>query len=297
MKNIFDCIVVGAGPAGANAALVLGRARLSVLLLDDNTNRNKVTHESHGFITNDSLSPSEIRSKALSDLAKYPSILVKQSTVKSIEDNKSIFVVKTSSDTYHAKRIILATGYRETLPEIPNLKNLYGSKFFNCVFCDGWEQRDKPLAVISETSDKTLHLVKMVKHWSNDLIVFTNGNSLDIQDKKLLLDRKIVTDESPILSLQELNNNIIVQTEKMTYTVSGGFVVPVLSLRLDFLSSIKLNTTNSGLLEINDNNETSHKYIYAAGDLHTFETQLVHAASSGSRVASNIVREIAFENF
>ncbi|EOT29282.1 FAD-dependent oxidoreductase [Enterococcus saccharolyticus] len=71
---LYDCIVVGGGPAGANAALVLGRAKLNVLLIDDDQARNKVTHESHGFITNDRLSPTEIKKRAFNDLLKYPTI-------------------------------------------------------------------------------------------------------------------------------------------------------------------------------------------------------------------------------
>lgn len=294
---IYDCVIVGGGPAGANAALVLGRAKLSVLLIDNNSGRNRVTHESHGFITNDSLAPQVIREKSFLDLNKYPTIEILESTVLSITDNKPIFEIQTIDSVYSAKKIILATGYQEILPNISGLTKLYGTDFFNCVFCDGWELRNQKLAVISENPEKVIDLTTMVNHWSKDLTVFTNGYNIQETNKNLLRNKGFVIDESPILSLEKNVDLVEIITDLNTYQVYGGFVSPTLTLQLDFLSSIELEISKNGLLWINESGETSYKNIYAAGDLHTIGGQLVHAASAGSKVASSIVREIAFEEF
>lgn len=98
----YVCIIVGDGPAGLSAALVLGRAKLNVLIIDNKNPRNQITHESHGFITNDSLSPLTIREKGKNDLAKYQNIHYLENTVEGITDQETYFAVKTVKNLYEA---------------------------------------------------------------------------------------------------------------------------------------------------------------------------------------------------
>lgn len=296
---MIDILVIGGGPGGASAALVLGRSKLSVLVIDDNSARNIVTHESHGFITNDKSSPEIIKERATNDLKNYPTIDLKNELVLHVSNKEGIFTVKTNKSIYNAKRVILASGYREDFPLIKGLSTVYGKKIFNCVFCDGWELREKPLAVISDNTESLLHFVTMVSHWSKDIIIFTNGNKVNDSEMAVFKNKNIVVDSSIIHEVRTTNDNsqVLIQTTRNDYKVLGGFISPKLIPRLEFLDISDLEKNQSGELKISTNGETSIKNLYVVGDLQMNNGQLVHAASSGSRTAASIVHEIAYSSF
>ena len=109
---ILDCAVIGGGPAGLNAALVLGRSRRKTILFDDNKPRNKVTSESHGFITRDGINPQELKSIAQEELSSYHDVRIEKQRVHRINKENSLFKVETENGkVYSAKKIILATGF------------------------------------------------------------------------------------------------------------------------------------------------------------------------------------------
>src|SRR5690606_33431737 len=141
---LFDCAIIGGGPAGLNAALVLGRARRHILLFDNNNPRNAVTQESHGFITRDGIKPTEFRKIAHKEISRYPSVKFKKKQITSVVKNDSLFELRTSeNEIYQAKSIIIATGLKERIPEVDKFSDYYGKSLFNCPYCDGWELRDK----------------------------------------------------------------------------------------------------------------------------------------------------------
>src|SRR6185503_11902164 len=114
---LFDCAIIGGGPAGLNAALILGRARRNVILLDNNNPRNAVTQESHGFITRDGIKPKEFREIAHRDIAKYPSVIYEKIEIFSITKKDQLFELVTSNnELYQSKAIIISTGLKDVLP-------------------------------------------------------------------------------------------------------------------------------------------------------------------------------------
>ncbi|MER2000879.1 MAG: NAD(P)/FAD-dependent oxidoreductase, partial [Lysinibacillus sp.] len=141
--NFFDCIVIGGGPAGLSASITLGRAKRNIALFDDGTNRNRVTQQSHGFITRDGIKPQRFKELGLKELENYPSVSYFYTTVTDIikEMGKDRFIVKTKElQEFVTEKIILATGIQEIFC-IPSIKNFYGKSLFSCPYCDGWEQR------------------------------------------------------------------------------------------------------------------------------------------------------------
>src|SRR5690625_3530017 len=172
---ILDCAVIGGGPAGLNAALVLGRSRRKTILFDDNKPRHTVTSESHGLITRDGMNPPELKRIAQEELSNYPDVRTEKQRAHRINKENSLFKVETENGkVYSAKKIILATGFQEVLPDIPQVKDFYGKSLFNCPFCDGWELRDRPLAVVADYS-KAINFEILVSFLNYDLYIFSYG--------------------------------------------------------------------------------------------------------------------------
>ena len=190
---LFDCAIIGGGPAGLNAVLILVRARRNVILLDNNTPRNAVTQESHGFITRDGIKPKEFREIAHKELGRYPSIIFAKrevtSVIKNNKNGKPSFELLTSEndERYQSKTIIIATGLKDVLPNIENISDYYGKSLFHCPYCDGYELQDKPLVVIIGEQVQGFHFIQTTYNWSKDLIVCTNGEAFQILRKKLCL--------------------------------------------------------------------------------------------------------------
>ncbi|WP_260682090.1 NAD(P)/FAD-dependent oxidoreductase [Alkalicoccobacillus porphyridii] len=301
MKKIYDCAIIGGGPAGLNAGLVLGRAKRNVILFDDNTNRNQVTRESHGFITRDGASPAEFREIGRKELLSYPSVQLANKRITSIEEttDQKYFVLTTlDEDIFYAEKIILACGIKEELPPINGVETFYGTSLFNCPYCDGWELRDQPLIVISD-SIHSVHLSKLVYNWSNDLVLATNGLKLDVKEKAVLEEKGIKVIEDSIKELRgnsgQLEQVEFVNSQRINRT--GGFVAP--NFQLNPLREIlRLDITDEGSLVIDELGRTSRKHVYAAGDAVDFRfSQLISSAASGSKAAAAVNADLTSERF
>ncbi|MBP1178004.1 MULTISPECIES: NAD(P)/FAD-dependent oxidoreductase [Paenibacillus] len=298
---LYDCAIIGGGPAGLNAALVLGRARRNVALIDNNRPRNAVTHASHGFITRDGVTPAEFRRVAYEEVLRYPSVHHLQTEVVSITKNESGFEVLDSSGLrVQARKLILATGVKEIFPEIEGFYPLYGKSLFNCPYCDGWELRDQPLVLVSESA-AIYHTAKLLLNWSKDLIVCTNGHaSLSEEQKERLQSKGIVVMEQPVSAFIGHNG----QLEHVRFTDGtqvprvGGFVSPQFVQSTPFGERLGCERTESGGIKTDEAGRTSIPGVYAAGDSSYFmPSQLIFAAADGSRTAASVNMDLTEEDF
>lgn len=298
---ILDCVVIGGGPAGLNAALVLGRSRRKTILFDDNKPRNAVVSESHGFITRDGIDPKEFKRVAHKELSKYPDVRIEKQRVHRINKENTLFQVETENrEVYSAKKIILATGFKEVLPDIPRVKEFYGKSLFSCPFCDGWELRDRALAVIAN-DQRALHMAKMVSNWTNDLIIFTNGNKiLSLEEQELLKsygirinEKKIATfiGEDGILNKIQLDDGTIVHRE-------GGFITTEWKQAASFDSTLKYTFNEHGGIETDSRQRTNTEGVFACGDTRIAgPSQLIIAAAEGSMAALSVIGALIEEKF
>jgi thioredoxin reductase len=298
---IYDVAIVGGGPAGLNAALVLGRARKNVVLIDNNEPRNKVTHASHGFITRDGIEPAEFRRIALEEVLSYPTVQHRQKEVTDIQRSDKVFTISTSDgEQMQASKVILSAGLKEILPEIDGIRDFYGKSIFQCPFCDGWELRDQPLVVISDMPS-VMHKVKLLLHWSNDLVVCTNGSDvLTDEQREQLESRGIPVIQTPISTLSGQNGLL----EKVHFTDgsfierSGGFIDPIQLPKAAFQESLGYQTTSNGGIEISEMGKTTVEGVYAGGDsAYVMPSQLIYAAASGSKAAMAVMADLTEENW
>ncbi|WP_339205557.1 NAD(P)/FAD-dependent oxidoreductase [Paenibacillus sp. FSL K6-3182] len=297
----LDCAIIGGGPAGLNAALVLGRSRRVVIVFDHNKPRNAVTHESHGFITRDGIEPRELRRLAHADIARYPSVTIKPDKVTEVQRSEMGFHLMTSNGViYHARTLILAAGLKESLPAIPGIRDFYGRSLFSCPYCDGWELRDQPLVVISEGSN-IFNLAKTVFNWSRNVVVCTNGmNSLSSQQIGQLGQRGIQVTQQKIKALHGENGRLhrIVFANNTEIERTGGFVTPSWGQAAHFGEALGCAMTQAGGFVTDDYGRTSIRGIYAAGDSSIIvPAQLVVAAGEGSKAAIGVNTDLSHQDF
>jgi thioredoxin reductase len=300
---LFDCAIIGGGPAGLNAALILGRARRNVILFDDNNPRNAVTQESHGFITRDGIKPKEFREIAHEEIGRYPSVVYAKREVTSVIKNKPLFEVVTSenNERYQSKTIIISTGLRDVLPRIDNISDYYGRSLFHCPYCDGWELRDKPLVVIIGEQVQGFHFIQTIYNWSKDLIVCTNGEAFQNSERKGLLQRKgIKIIENKIKNFVGKNGQMekIIFENGESVSRKGGFVMPNLIQSSDFGKQLGCEYNSLGGIAIDSFGRTNIQGIYAAGDASVIApAQLIIAAAEGVRAAAGVNMDLTQKEF
>ncbi|WP_028608463.1 NAD(P)/FAD-dependent oxidoreductase [Paenibacillus harenae] len=297
----LDCAIIGGGPAGLNAALVLGRSRRVVILFDNNRPRNAVTRHSHGFITRDGIEPREFRRLAHENLASYPSVTVKPDRVVAITPGQPGFMLRTGNGViYRSRTVILAAGLKETLPQVPGISGYYGKSLFSCPYCDGWELRDKPLAVISESAH-AFHSAKIIYNWSKDILVCTNGaNSLGADQIRQLARKGIRVNPKRIQALVGENGMLsrIAFADGEEVRREGGFISPLWEQGAAFGEALGCAMTQAGGFVTDDYGRTSVNGIYAAGDSSLIApSQLVIAAGEGSKAAIGVNTDLTNQDF
>lgn len=173
----YDVAIVGGGPAGLSAALVLGRARRSVIVFDDGRPRNARSHRLGGLLSRDGIAPLEFLRLGREELGRYSSIHMRSARVVDARRTKVGFELTTADGQSHvSRRLVLATGVADELPSVEGLEALYGKSVFHCPYCDGWEVRDQPLAVIGWDDEHGGGLALELFQWSRDVVLCLDGS-------------------------------------------------------------------------------------------------------------------------
>ena len=173
---MYDVIIVGGGPAGLSAALMLGRSRRRVLVCDTGRPRNAASRAMHGFLSRDGMAPQEFLAIARDQLSQYDTVEVRRAEVveAACRPDARFHVALADGSRLTARKLLIATGVVDNLPQIPGFAELYGRSVFHCPYCDGWEVRDRPLAVYGRGA-RGLGLSLELTGWSRDLVLCTDG--------------------------------------------------------------------------------------------------------------------------
>jgi thioredoxin reductase len=290
-KQQLDVVIIGGGPAGLNAALVLGRARKNVAVIDEGRPRNAVTRKSHGFITRDGISPSEFRQIAKEEISAYPSVFFVADTAISITGMDGHFQITTAlGDTFVSKKLLFAIGMKDRPLDIPGLMEVYGKSAFVCPYCDGWELRDEPLVIINK-GEILMHFAPLISGWTDRFTICTNGPDelSDAQREELKLHQVPIFD-SPIQHIDS-NDGIVRQVvleDGTTIPCRGIFFKPDLVMGSDLPQAIGCEIGELGTVVIDNMGKTNVPGVYSAGDATTLMHQVITAASMGVMAAAAI---------
>jgi thioredoxin reductase len=304
-EKVADVVIIGGGPAGLNAALVLGRARRSVIVFDDQKPRNLPVSASHGFFTRDGASPAELRRIGREQLKAYPSISFVPARVTDVVKTHDQFQVFSDiNKVIWAKKILFATGLKEKLPDIKGLKELYGKSVFPCPYCDGWELRDQPLAILAK-EQHALHLSQVLTGWSRDLVICSNGPSgLNKAERSRLQRLNISIMENRISHLQAEGDQLkaIVFQNGQQIQRKAIFLNTHLQQATTLPKKLGCSVSYHERLQMeffhtNEWNETNVPGVFVAGDAMKLAlAQIGIAAADGSTAAIGINNQLIFEN-
>ena len=298
--GVIDVIIVGAGPAGLSAALILGRCRRSVIVFDTGVPRNAPSQALHGYLTRDGISPRELLRIGRAELAQYNTVAIRDAEVVSAECQRDarFGVTLASGERITSRKLLLATGVVDNLPEIDGFRECYGRSVFHCPYCDGWEVRDQPIAIYGQ-GERGVGLSLELTAWSRDLVLCTNGPAdIDDEGRARLTKNGIAVREDRIARLEADEGRL----ESVTF-VDGSR----LSRRALFFTTGQ--NQRSGLLgqlgcEFNDKGtvrtgkyETTHlRGLYVAGDASRAVQWVVVAAAEGAEAAYAINTDLLKED-
>lgn len=296
-----EVVVIGAGPAGASAALTLARMGRHVHVLDDNRGRNASAAKVNGYLTQPDVTPREFRERALNHLADFPHVKISSTTAKSIHrTGEDISTVATTGGEVAARRVVLATGIEDSF-DISGAAELQGRGVYQCPYCHGWEMRGKEV-IISGNGHSAATTALSLRNVASRISIFGEGE-IEVPEAfaKALQSVDVEYIDDPITHVTYDDSHGILAT-----TVTGTQVAAHAlfgNARTNQRSAIPrllgCTLTPEGRVLVDRAGKTSVEAVYAAGDMaavrdeHT-EAKVAVAAASGTRVGIAVNLNLAF---
>ena len=296
--DVYDCIIVGGGPAGLNAGVVLGRCQRKVLLFDTAEYRNRYSHGMHNYLTRDDIKPAAFIEMSRKEIDKYGVTLINQKVIKARKNEDGVFVVKDDQgQVYYSRKLLIATGLKDPLPEVEGFEEMYGNSVFHCPYCDGWEVRNKRLGVYAKNKNG-FDLAIGLLAWSNQVAIFTDGvNKFKKHEREELAANGVETNHLPVLKLQGTNGMIekIIFRNGTDYSLDALFFVNGFFQQCDLAETFDCEMSKHGKVLTNHFQQTRTPGLYVAGDADKDMHFVVIAAAEGAKAGVIINKELQKE--
>lgn len=288
----YDVVIVGGGPAGLSAALVLGRARRRVLVVDAGAPRNAPAAHMQGFLSRDGTPPAELLRLGRADVCRYGVELVSD---RVIDATVGFALQLASGRAIQGRHVLLATGAADELPEeIDGARDRWGRDFLHCPYCHGWEVRDRPVGVLA-TGPGSVEHAHLLRQWTDDVLLFTHTAAVTDGDRATLAARGIAAVDGTVERLVVENDRLqaVQLTDGRAVTRDALFIRPALRSNLDNPALLLgCEQRDDGLVHTSPDGRTSVLGVWAAGNATNPRAQVITAAGEGSAVAIAINTEL-----
>ena len=292
---MYDCIVIGGGPAGLSAALLLGRCRRRVLLCDSGEPRNRWATAVNGFFSRDGVPPLQLLSLARDQLGAYDTVELREVCVEDAERVDGAFeVLLPGGARARARTLLLATGVVDDVPAIDGFAEAYGRTVHHCPYCDGWEYRDRRLAVYGR-GDAGYGLALGLTAWTDHVVLCTDGPSeLDHPRRTELEEIGVELREEPVerLAVTEGRVHAVRLAGGVTVPCDGVFFSTGQRQASPLPAKFGCHFTSKGAVATGTRERTEVPGLYVAGDA-SKNSQLVSiAVAEGTEAGFEIHQEL-----
>ncbi len=276
-ENInYDVIVVGGSYAGLSAAMQLVRARRRVLIIDAQRPRNRFAHASHGFFGQDGRSPKEMIETARKQVLAYPTAHFERAeATQAVQEKNGFTVTFGEKNVARARRLVQATGIKDHLPDLPGMKELWGTGVAHCPYCHGYEVAERKIAVFSFHEPAiAIHQALLLRDWSDDITLLTNGRAVTNDDRERLRRREVKIEDARVSRLiardkeKELEAVEFADGRRLPFgamfTATRWTLTSPIAAQLG--CEIETGTAAGPLIKTDAFKETTILGVYAAGD-------------------------------
>jgi thioredoxin reductase len=289
----YDVVVAGGGAAGLNAALVLGRARRRVAVVDAGAPRNAPATHMHGFLSRDGMPPADLLAVGRDEVAGYGGELL-QGRVDQIDPG--FLVHLATGPALPARRVLVATGLRDELPELPGVGERWGKDLLHCPYCHGYEVRGQPLGVLG-TGPASVGQALLVRQWSDDVVLFPHTLDVTGDERERLTARGVPIVDGMVRRLVVDGDRLhgVELAEGQVVARAAVFVFPRMVAHDTLLTGLGCDKDEDGWVITDLSGRTSVPGVWAAGNVASPRAQVLTAAAMGSAAAIAINHDLVDE--
>jgi thioredoxin reductase len=293
----YDVIIIGGGAAGLSAALVLARARRRVAVIDAGQPRNSPAARMHGFLSRDGLPPRELLAAGRREVAAYGGDLIDGAVTDIYRTDTGFRVQSAEAAPLSARRVLVTTGLRDEIPDIPGVRDRWARDLLHCPYCHGYEVRDQPLGVLGGSPQAVEHAL-LVRQWSDDVTCFPHTDDLSGEDAARLAARGIDVVLGTVTRLVVADDQLqgVELADGRVVRRAAVFVRPRLVPNSDLLTDLGADTDSHGWVVADAAGRTSVPGLYVAGNAVNPRAQVVTAAGEGSAAAIAINADLVEED-
>ncbi|MCW1960879.1 NAD(P)/FAD-dependent oxidoreductase [Chryseobacterium viscerum] len=298
-KN-FDVIIIGGSYSGLSAGMSLGRSLRNVLIIDNGKPCNRQTPHSHNFVTHDGKTPAEIARLAKEDVEKYNTVRFYSGTVvKTVKTTGGFEIEISSGEKFYAKKLILASGVKDMMPDIPGFAECWGISVIHCPYCHGYEVKNESTGILSN-GDMAYEFSKLIFNLTKNLTLFTNGKAVltDEQIEKLK-QNKIILNEDKIEEIKHENGSI----QKIIFKNGNEVPLQALYAKIPFEQNLNVSDdlgcelTEQGFIKVDMMQKTNVPGVFACGDNVTMMRSVANAIAQGNFAGAVVNKELVDEEF
>lgn len=299
MKADFEVVIIGGSYSGLAAAMALGRSLRSVLIIDSGTPCNRFTPHSHNFITHDGEVPAVISANAKAQVLVYPTVQFAEGLVTKAVKTAYGFEVTTGGNSYTAKKLLIATGVKDILPDVEGLALCWGISAIHCPYCHGYEYRHEATGILAN-GDAAYHYAMLVHNLTDRLSIFTNGpKNFTGEQLEKLAKNNISISESNVFAISHKDGYIksISLADGTAHKLSVLYVRPANAQQLTAHETLGYQINEMGYIVTDMMQKTTVADVSAAGDCCSPMRSVSNAVAQGNMAGAAINSELCAENF